>query len=88
MKASWMHNRYRIPGKLVEEFEKKIFFLVDCDKVHIQVVKPRIAWVKPLPQEIELYKIGEIIKALLDELEDKKVAYFHTYEEAKERIEA
>ena len=72
---------------MLEEFEKDIWFLVYCDKVHIQAVKPRIAWVKPPPYEIELNETRDIIKTLLDELEDKKVAYFGTYEEAKERIE-
>lgn len=83
-----MQNRYRIPKKIVEEFEKDIFFLVDCDKVHIQAMKPRVAWVKLLPYEVNIDETRDIIKALIDESLDTKVAYFGTYDEEKERIES
>ena len=72
---------------MVEEFEKDIFFLVDYDKVHIQAGKPRISLVKPLPNKINIDERRDIIKALINELEDKKATYIGTYEEAKERIE-
>lgn len=47
-----MQNRFRIPKQLVDDYEQHNYFLVDCDKVHIQVVKPRIAWVGPLGYEV------------------------------------
>lgn len=48
-----MQNRFRIPKQLVDDYEQDIFFLVDCDKVHIQVVRPRITWVRPLGYEVK-----------------------------------
>ena len=83
-----MQNRYRIPRKFVEEFEKDICFLVDCDNVHIQAIKPRIAWVKPLSYEINIDETRVIIEALLNEPVDEHENYFSMYEEAKVRIEA
>lgn len=38
-----MKNRFRIPRKLVEDFEQDICFMVDYEKVYIQAVKPRVA---------------------------------------------
>ena len=72
---------------MVDEIDKEILFLFDCDKVHIYVVKPRITWVRPLLYEIKSNETRDIIKALLDELVDNKVAYFGTYDEPKERLE-
>ena len=78
-----MENRYRIPQTLVDEFEKEICFLVDCDKTYIQAVQPRVAWVKPLPYEINIDEARDIIVALLKEPVDAKASYFGTYDEAK-----
>ena len=61
--------------------------MVDSDKVYIQAVRPRIAWVKPLGYEVNIDETKDIIKALLNKLVDPKVAYFGTYDEAKTRIE-
>lgn len=30
-----MKNRFRIPRSLVEDYEKDMCFMVDCDKVYI-----------------------------------------------------
>ena len=43
-----MNNRFRILEKLVSDYHDDICFMVDCDNVYIQAVKPRIVWVKPL----------------------------------------
>ena len=40
-----MNNRFWIPPKLVEEYKEDVFLMVDCDKVYIQAVRPRVAWV-------------------------------------------
>lgn len=81
-----MQSRYRIPKQLVEEYEKDICFLVDCDKVHIQAVQPRVAWVKPLSYEVNINETRDIIEALINEPINPKAIYFGTYEEAKDRI--
>lgn len=49
-----MNNRIQIPKKLIEDYKDDIFFMVDSDKVYIQVVKPRIAWVKPLGYKLNI----------------------------------
>lgn len=82
-----MENRFRIPKTLVDEYEKDICFLVDYDKTYIQIVQPRMAWVKPLPYEINIDEARDIIVALLNEPIDDKVSYFGTYNEAKDQIE-
>jgi hypothetical protein len=82
-----MQNRFRIPKTLVEEYEKDICFLVDYDKTYIQVVKLRMAWVKPLPYEVNIDETRDIIIALLNEPLDTKATHFGTYDEAKDIIE-
>ena len=37
-----MNNRFKIPKKLVEDYKDDACFMVDSDKVYIQVVKLRI----------------------------------------------
>lgn len=61
--------------------------MVDWDKVYIQVVKPRIVWVKPLGYEVNIDETKDIIEALVSELVDPKATYFGIYDEAKAKIE-
>ena len=61
--------------------------MVDYDKVYIQVVIPRVAWVKALPYEINIDEARNIIKALVNEPAHPKLPTFGTYDEAKKRIE-
>ena len=61
--------------------------MVDCDKVYIQAVIPRVAWVKPLPYEINIDEARDIIEALVNEPAIPNIPPFGTYEEAKKRIE-
>ena len=56
------------------------------DKVYIQVVWPRIVWVKPLGYEVNIDETKDIIEALVNEIVDPKASYFRTYDEAKARI--
>ena len=81
-----MQSRFRIPKKLVDDYEQDIYFLVDYDKVHIQVVRPRVAWVRPLFYEVNIDDTKDIIEALVNELVDPKAPYFGIYEEAKTKI--
>ena len=46
-----------------------------------------MAWVKPLPYEINIDEARDIIEALVNEPADPKLPTFGTYEEAKKRIE-
>ena len=61
--------------------------MVDSDKMYIQAVRPRIAWVKPLGYEVNIDETKDIIKALVNEPFDPKATYFDTYDEAMARIE-
>ena len=61
--------------------------MVDSDKVYIQAVRPRIAWVKPLGYEVNIDETKDIIEALVNEPLDPKAFYFGTYDKAKARIE-
>lgn len=81
-----MNNRFKIPKKLVEDYNYDICFMVACDKVYIQVVKQRIVWFKPLGYEVNIDDTRDIIKALLNEPIDPKAKYFVTYEESKAKI--
>ena len=49
-----MNNRFKIPKKLVEDYKDDVFFMVGCDKVYIQAVKPRVVWFKPLSYEVNI----------------------------------
>ncbi len=61
--------------------------MVDCDKVYIQAVRPQVAWVKPLPYEVNIDETRDIIEALVNELVDPKKPIFGTYDEVKAKIE-
>ena len=82
-----MNNRFKIPPKIVEDYKDNICFMVDCDKVYIQAVIPRVAWVKPFPYELNIDVVRNIIEALLNEPAIPNIPAFGTYDEAKARIE-
>ena len=73
-----MNNRFRIPMKLVEYYKNDVCFMVNCDKVYIQVVKPRIVWLKPLGYEVNIDETKDTIEAHVNELVDPKATYFGT----------
>ena len=60
--------------------------MVDSDKVYIQAVRPRVAWVKPLGYEVNIDETKDIIEALVNDLVDPKATYFDTYDEEKARV--
>ena len=61
--------------------------MVDYDKVYIQAVIPRVAWVKPLSYEINIDEFRDIIEVLVNEPANLNFPTFGTYEEAKKRIQ-
>ncbi len=81
-----MNNRFRIPEKLASDYHDDVCFMVDCDNVYIQAVKPRIVWVKPLGYEVNIDKTKDVIEPLINDPINPKATYFFTYEEAKTRI--
>ena len=82
-----MNKRLRIIKNLVDDYKDDIYFMVDSDKVYIQVARPRIVWVKPLSDEVSIDETKDMINALINKPDDPKIAYFGTYDEAKARIE-
>ena len=70
-----MKNRYRIPVKLVEDYKDDIYFMVDCDWVYIQAVRPKIAWVNPLEYEVNIDETRDNIEALLNEPLEHKAPF-------------
>ena len=82
-----MNNRFRIPPKLVEDYKDDVCFMVDCDRVYIQEVIPRVAWVKPLPYELNIDEERDIIEALVNEPAIPNIPTFSTYDEEKEIME-
>ena len=47
-------KRMRIPISLVEQHVNDICFLVDIDYTYIQVVIPRVIWLRPLVYELDV----------------------------------
>ena len=60
--------------------------MVDSDRVYIQIVRPRITWVKPLGYDVNIDETKDIIEALVNEPFDPNTTYFGTYDEAKAMI--
>ena len=57
---------------MVEDYKNDVCFMVDSDRVYIQVVRPRVVWVKPLPYEVNIDETKEIIEALVTDPIDPK----------------
>ena len=76
----------RIPVSLVEQHVKDIFFIVDIDYTYIQVVIPRVGWLRPLGYEIDVDQASTIITTLLAEDIDKEKKHFETYDVVKSRV--
>ena len=58
-----MNNRFKIPPKLVDDYKDDVCFMVDCDRVYIRAVRPRVAWVKLFHMRLTLMKPGTSLKA-------------------------
>ncbi|GLJ28879.1 hypothetical protein SUGI_0569230 [Cryptomeria japonica] len=56
-------------------------------KIPSKVAIPQVAWVKPLPYEINIDEARDIIEALINEPAIPNTPAFGTYDEAKARIE-
>ena len=81
-----MKDRSKIPILLVDKYAKDVFFFMDTDFTYVQVVVPRVRWLRDLPYEVDVDKTLAIITILLAEDIDKSAQAFRTFEEAKARI--
>ena len=81
-----MKKRMRIPVSLVNQHENDICFLVDIDYTYIQVVIPRVIWLRPLGYELDVDQALVAITTLLTEEMDKNAKAFGTYDVFRSRV--
>ena len=62
-----------IPISLFEQHINEICFLVDINFTYIQVVVPRVRWLRPLGYEINIDEVSTTMTILLEEDIDKSV---------------
>ena len=74
-----MKQRLRIPISLVEQHVNDIYFLVDIDYTYVQVVVPRVRWLRPLHYELDIDEASTKITTLLVEDTNKNANPFGTY---------
>ena len=75
-----MKQRLGISMSLVKKHFNDVYFLVDVDFSYVQVVVPRVRWLRPLPYEINVDKAFIAITTLLAEEVDKKATAFGNYD--------
>ena len=81
-----MKKRVRIPISLVDQHENDIYFLVDIDFTYIQVVIPRVRWLKPLGYELNVDQASTTITTMLIEDIEKTIKHFGTHDFFKSRV--
>lgn len=81
-----MKKRMRIPIPLVEQHAHDIYFLVDIDYTYIQVIVPRVRWLRLLGYELDVDQASNTITTLLVEEIDKDAKPFGTYYVVKSRV--
>ena len=81
-----MHKCVRILVSAIEKYKNDVYFLVDTDNTYFEDVKSRVAWLKPLPCEINIDEVNAKIIAFLAKEVDTKAEPFGNYEVAKEKI--
>ena len=80
-----MKQRLRILVSLVEQHVNDICFLVDIDYTYIQVVVPRVRWIRPLGYELDIDEASTKIIAFPIEDIDKASKPFSTYDVVKSK---
>ena len=60
--------------------------MVDIDYTYVQVVIPRVRWLRPFGYELDIDQASVAIKTLLVEEIDKTTKHFGTYEVIKSRV--
>lgn len=76
-----MQSRERTPKRIVEKYENKIFFMVDKDQCHMEVVERRTIWIIPMGYEIDGNTLAAYAQHLLSKPVDEKEEMFGTYKE-------
>lgn len=60
-----MHERERIPKKMIEKYKDEIIFMVSIDECIIKVVEPRIVWILAMGYEIIEQEIISLVNFML-----------------------
>ena len=60
--------------------------MVDIDFTYVQVVLPRVRWLRPLGYELDIDQASAAIISLLAEEVDKNAKVFGTYDTVKSRV--
>ena len=81
-----MKQRSRIPTSLVEKNTNDICFLVDIDFTYIQVVIPRVRWLRPFGYKINIDEASVVTTRLLTKEADKNAPHFGTYDVVRYKI--
>lgn len=76
-----MHERERIPRKMVEKYHNDITFLVSIDECMMEAMEPRTVWIPALGYEISEQEITSYVDILLRSLKDETKERYMTYEE-------
>ena len=69
-----MNKKFRIPKNLIDDYKDDVYFMVDSDKVYIQVVRLRIVLVKHPGYEVNIDETKDIIEVFIDVPIDPKEA--------------
>lgn len=75
-----MKNEMRIPMLVVDHYYDHIFFMVDTNFTYAWVVRPRIAWLRPMQYEVNVDEISVTTTTLLAEEIDNNAKTLNTYE--------
>lgn len=75
-----MQSRERIPKDIIEKYDKLIFFMVDKDQYHMEVVEQFI-WIMLIGYEMDSNTLDAYYQHLLGKLMDEKEERFGTYKE-------
>ena len=75
-----MRNRMRIPNFFVDKYYDEVCFTIDTSFIYAQVVFPRIAWLRPMPYEVNVDEIIVVVIALLAKEIYAGAEKFGTYE--------
>ena len=77
----------RIPISLVEKHENDVCSIVDIDYTYIQVVIPRLRWLRSLGYEINIDEAYIAITKLLPKEVDQSAPHLCTYDVVRSKVD-
>ena len=83
-----MKRRYRIPPTLVEKYKEDICFMVEIDFTCMEVVIPRVKFIKPIGYETSIELIEGYAHIILQSEIDSSCPRWGTYEEKIREVQS